>query len=57
MHYAEVFRSKTNGRWYYRIKAMNHEVIAQSQSYATRWGARRAVRKNHPDVDRIVNLR
>jgi len=56
MHYAEVFKDSA-GEWRYRVLAMNHRVVAQSESYVTRWGARRAVRKNHPDVERIVTIR
>ncbi len=53
MHYAEIFRSKSNGQWYYRVKAMNGETIAQSEGYTLKWSAKRAVKKNHPDVREI----
>ena len=53
MHYAELFRGH-NGQWFYRIMAMNHQVIAQSEGYHTKWGCKRAVLRNHPDVERIT---
>lgn len=52
MHRAEVFRDSAGG-WRYRLLAMNGRVVAQSESYTLKFSAKRAVRKNHPDVDRI----
>ena len=36
----EVFQDLA-GQWRWRLKARNGEVVAQSESYTHRWGARK----------------
>lgn len=48
--YAEVFQGD-DGKFYYRVKAANHEIVDGSQGYATHSNATRALRRNHPDVE------
>ncbi|MCW9717370.1 MULTISPECIES: YegP family protein [Avibacterium] len=33
--YFEIFKG-VNGQWYWRLKAANHEPIAQSEGYTTK---------------------
>ncbi len=55
MHTADIFQGR-DGDWYYRIKAGNGLTIAQSEGYTLKFSAKRAVKKNHPDVVRITVL-
>lgn len=44
MH-ATIYKDKVGG-WRWHLKAANGRIVADSgQSYRTRWGCRRAVRK------------
>ena len=38
-----IYRSLSDGQWYWRLQARNHEVIAQGEGYARRGGAEHAV--------------
>lgn len=31
------------GQWYWRFKARNNEIVAQSEGYTTKWNCRKAV--------------
>lgn len=54
-HRAEVYRARDG--WRYRIIATgNGRVIAASEAYSRKWSAKRAVRKNHPDVRQVLVL-
>ncbi|AEC18363.1 hypothetical protein UMN179_02354 [Gallibacterium anatis UMN179] len=33
--YFEIFKG-VNGQWYWRLKAANHEIIAQGEGYTTK---------------------
>lgn len=35
----EVWQSRNNQQWYFRLKAPNHEIICNSEGYTTRAGA------------------
>jgi uncharacterized protein YegP (UPF0339 family) len=35
----EVWQSRNNQQWYFRLKAPNHEIICSSEGYTTRSGA------------------
>ena len=43
---------KGSGRqpWYLRLLAGNGEILATSEGYFSKWNAKRAARKNFPDV-------
>lgn len=46
----EIFKA-TNGKYYFRLKASNGEIIAQSEGYASKQGALdgvASVKKNAP---------
>lgn len=46
----EIFKS-TNGKYYFRLKASNGEIIAQSEGYSSKQGAQdgiASVKKNAP---------
>lgn len=38
----------TKGRWYLRLISANGEILAHSESYFSKWNAKRAARKNFP---------
>lgn len=38
----------SSGRWYLRLVGANGETLAHSESYYSKWGAKRAARKNFP---------
>jgi Domain of unknown function (DUF1508) len=48
---AEVFPGASNpqgrsvGAWYIRLVAPNHEILATSEQYYSKWNAERAIRK------------
>lgn len=48
-HTAEVYEDSA-GEWRYRLKARNGEIVATSEAYTRKSSAKRAVRRNHPDV-------
>lgn len=56
MHKAEIYPESRSAlrRWRYRIKAGNGEIIAASQSYSTKYGAKRAASINHPDASIVI---
>lgn len=35
----EVWQSRNNQQWYFRLKAPNNEIICNSEGYTTRAGA------------------
>lgn len=39
----EIWQSRQNLQWYFRLKAPNHEIICQSEGYTTRAGAEQGV--------------
>jgi uncharacterized protein len=39
----ELFKSPSNANHYWRFKAPNNEIVAQSEGYATKAGAQHAV--------------
>ncbi len=38
-----IYRSLSDGHWYWRLRAGNHEIIAQGEGYARRRGAEHAI--------------
>lgn len=40
-----VFKSPTNGSWYWHLQGGNGEIMAQSEGYVTRWTAQRGARR------------
>ena len=40
-----VFRSPKNKQYYWHLKADNGEIMAQSEGYKTRYGAKRGARR------------
>jgi uncharacterized protein YegP (UPF0339 family) len=38
-----IYRSSSDGLWYWRLRAGNHEVIAQGEGYTRRGGAEHAI--------------
>jgi len=38
----EIFQGQ-DGLWYWHVKARNHRIVAQSEGYSDRRGARRGV--------------
>ena len=40
--------------WYIRLVAANGETLAVSESYTTKWSAKRAAKKNFPDAKLVV---
>ena len=38
-----IYRSLSDGLWYWNLKAGNHEIIAQGEGYTRRGGAEHAV--------------
>lgn len=50
MDHIEVFEG-ADGRFYWRLKAANHEIIAQSQGYTRRWSAKRAAHRLGVDAE------
>lgn len=49
MH-VETFKGKGAQPWRFRLIADNHEAMAASEGYLTRWNAKRAARKAFPGV-------
>lgn len=50
----EVYRS-SDLKWRYRVVAPNGEIVGDSgQGYASRRGARRAVRREYPDATVVL---
>lgn len=43
--YGEVFKGKDD-KYYWRIKAGNHKIIAQSEGYSSKWNAERGLKRN-----------
>lgn len=52
------FYKDVAGRWRWREKAANHRIVADSgQGYRTRWGVRRAIRRQrsrHDNPDAVL---
>lgn len=40
-----IFRSKVNRNYYWHLKGNNNEIMAQSEGYVTRYGAKRGARR------------
>ena len=40
----------SSGRCYLRLVSSNGEVLAHSETYFSKWGAKRAARKNFPGI-------
>lgn len=40
----EIFKSVRDRNFYFRVKARNNEIIAQSEGYLTKQGARTGIR-------------
>lgn len=43
------------GKYYLRLVGANGEVLAHSESYFSKWNAKRAARKNFPGV-RLIEI-
>lgn len=43
--YFELWQSRQNANWYFHLKAPNHEIICNSEGYATRAGAENAINR------------
>jgi uncharacterized protein YegP (UPF0339 family) len=50
MQYVELTRN-VEGKWYLRVVGANGEIIATSETYATKWNARRAAKVNFPTLE------
>lgn len=53
--YVEIFPAK-DGKWYYRAKARNHEVIDGSQGYTVKASAKRAAKNMYGADVKIVEV-
>ena len=42
--YAEIWKSTRDDRWYWHIRAGNHEIVSQSEGYVTKAGALHGLR-------------
>lgn len=51
MH-AEVVRG-ASGRWYVKLVAANHETLSVSETFYSKWNAKRAARKLVPNDVRV----
>jgi uncharacterized protein YegP (UPF0339 family) len=55
--HVEIYRDaeQRRRRWRWRLVAGNGQVVAgPQQSYSTRWGAKRAARREHPTWPLVV---
>ena len=52
----ELFKGDGLQPWYLRLKAANGKTLAVSEGYFSKWNAKRAARKNFPDVP-LVEIR
>ena len=50
----ELFQGEADGKWYFRLKARNGEIIAQSEGYETIAGAKLGVAAVKKSVDAKV---
>lgn len=48
--YAELFRSRNDGKWYWHLRAGNGEIIADSEGYSRKVDARQVVEAHFPDA-------
>ena len=39
----ELFKSPANSKWYFRLKASNGKIVAQSEGYSNRRNARKGI--------------
>ena len=46
----ELFKGKGVQPWFLRIRAQNGKVLAISEGYYSKWGAKRAAKKNFPSL-------
>lgn len=46
-----IYRSLSDGRWYWRLRAGNHEIVAQGEGYTRKRGAERAIELMRSAVD------
>jgi uncharacterized protein YegP (UPF0339 family) len=53
--YAELYRSKQDGKWYWHMRAGNGEMIADSEGYSRKIDARDVLEQHFPDA-MIVEL-
>lgn len=57
MNHVEVFRERRylfpgrRSQWYVRLKSSNGEILAVSEAYSSKWSAKRAARRNFPDLE------
>lgn len=62
MHYAEVWKGRKQkgqlkAKWYYHIREKySGQVVSPSEGYYSKWNAKRAIKKNHPDVSDIQDV-
>jgi uncharacterized protein YegP (UPF0339 family) len=49
----EIYRDR-RGKYRYRVKAGNGEIISQSQAYTRRWTATRGAQRNEPDATIVI---
>lgn len=47
--------SDRRGKWYLRLVGANGEILAHSESYFSKWNAKRAARKNFPGK-RVIEI-
>jgi len=43
MGYFKLFKSEKNGKYYFNLKAGNHETILKSQGYSSKFGAENGI--------------
>ncbi len=55
MNVVHIFKGKGIQPYYIRLVSPNGQVLAVSEGYVTRWGARRAARRNFAGL-KIVEI-
>lgn len=43
----EIFKSKKNGQWYWRLRSINGQTVCQSEGYTRKINCRKAVGRLH----------
>lgn len=46
----EIFKGSGLHPWYLRVRGANGKVLATSEGYLTKWNAKRAAKKNFPEL-------
>lgn len=46
----EIFKGK-DSKWYFHVRSSNGKITSSSQGYSTKPNAKRAAKKQHPDIE------